>query len=93
MSVIFEWDDKKAAKNIQNHKVTFEEASTVFGDPFSIPIYDPLYSKKEDRFVTIDNSYLQNILIVIHCDRGDNIRIISARKANIYERKQYEEKR
>ena len=86
----FEWDDKKAYQNIKKHGISFEEATTVFGDPFSITIYDPLHSKEEDRFVILGMSNKNRILVVVHTERNDRIRIISARKATKKERKQYE---
>ena len=88
--LIFEWDDKKASQNIKKHGISFEEATTVFGDPFSITIYDPLHSKEEDRFVILGMSNKNRILVVVHTERNDRIRIISARKATKKERKQYE---
>lgn len=88
--LIFEWDEKKAYKNIKKHGVSFEEAATVFGDSFSITIYDPLHSKDEDRFVILGMSDKNRLLVVVHTDRNDRIRIISARKATKKERKQYE---
>ena len=88
--LIFEWDEKKAYQNIKKHGVSFEEAATVFSDPLSITIYDPLHSKDEDRFVILGMSNKNRILVVVHTDRDDRIRIISARKAIKKERKQYE---
>ena len=88
--LIFEWDEKKANQNIKKHGISFEEAATVFGDPFSITIYDPLHSKDEDRFVILGMSNRNRVLVVVHTDRDDKIRIISARKATKKERKQYE---
>lgn len=88
--LIFEWNEKKAEHNIRKHGVSFEEAVTVFGDRYSITIYDPLHSKDEDRFVILGMSNKNRILVVVHTDRSDRIRIISARKATKKERKQYE---
>ncbi len=88
--LIFEWDEDKAKQNIRKHGVSFEEAATVFGDPFSITIYDPLHSREEDRFVILGMSNKNRLLVVIHTERGDRIRIISARKATKKERRQYE---
>ena len=88
--LIFEWDEKKAIQNIKKHGISFEEAATVFGDPFSITIYDPLHSQDEDRFVTLGMSNRNRLLVVVHTDRYDRIRIISARKATKKEREQYE---
>ena len=55
MGLVFEWDEKKAQQNFRKHDVTFEEATTIFGDPLSLTIDDPLHSKGEHRFVTIDS--------------------------------------
>ena len=88
--LIFEWDERKAKQNIRKHGVSFEEAATVFGDQFSITIYDPLHSENEDRFVILGMSSKNRLLVVVHTERGDKIRIISARKATKKERKQYE---
>jgi len=89
--LLFEWDPNKARKNIKIHGISFDEASTAFGDDFSLTIHDPLHSDKEDRFILIGNSHKNRILVVVHSERGNKIRIISARKANKKERKQYEE--
>ena len=86
----FEWNSKKAEKNIKLHGVSFEEASTAFKDFLSITIYDPLHSGDEDRFVLIGSSYKSRPVVVAHTARGDKIRIISARKATKKERKYYE---
>ncbi len=88
--LIFEWDLKKAKINLEKHAVSFEEASTAFKDPLSLTIDDPLHSSDEKRFVLIGMSYNSRILVVVHTDRGDNIRIVSARKATKKERKYYE---
>ena len=87
----FEWDKNKARKNLTNHDVSFDEASTVFSDTLSLAIYDPLHSESEDRFILIGNSHSNRLLVVVHTERGDKIRIISARQATKHERKQYEE--
>jgi uncharacterized protein len=89
--VFFEWDPKKARSNIARHGVTFEEAATVFGDRLSLTILDPIHSSSEHRFVTIGLSANGRLLVVVHTDRGDAIRIISARRANTRERRTYEE--
>ena len=88
--LIFEWDEKKASQNVKKHGLFFEEAATVFGDPFSITIYDPLHSKDEDRYVILGISNKNRLLVVVHTDRNNKIRIISVRKATKRERKQYE---
>lgn len=88
---MFEWDPEKADINQRKHGVSFEEASSVFYDPLSSTIDDPLHSNEEDRFIIIGMSNQMRLLIVVHLDRGDNIRIISARLANRHERRQYEQ--
>jgi uncharacterized protein len=90
MPLTFEWDSRKARSNLTKHGVGFEEASTVFGDPLSLTIPDPEHSKIEDRFVTMGSAFTGKLLVVVHTDRGDNIRIISARRASRRERKSYE---
>lgn len=91
MSLTFEWDQKKAESNLRKHGVSFEEASTVFGDTLSRTIYDPSHSSfREQRFVTIGLSGRNQLLVVVHCDQGKKIRIISARRATRRERRNYE---
>ena len=90
MSVRFEWDEGKAGRNIEKHGVSFEEAATVFGDPLSLTIEDPAHSWDEERFVTIGGSFAHRLLVVVHTDRDDAIRIISARQATRRERRDYE---
>lgn len=87
----FEWDQEKAVSNLLKHGVSFEEAATVFSDFLSTTIPDPLHSEVEDRFITMGVSSTQRLLVVVHTDREDRIRLISARLATRYERKQYEE--
>jgi hypothetical protein len=87
----FEWDAHKAGSNLAKHGVSFEEAATVFGDPVSITIPDPAHSQTETRFIILGRSHQGKLLVVIHTERGDNIRIISARHAGRRERKDYEE--
>lgn len=86
----FEWDPQKAESNIEKHGVSFEEASTVFRDPLSLTIDDPLHSTGEKRMVQIGISHKNRLLVVVHTERGDNIRIVSARKATKKERNNYE---
>lgn len=88
----FEWDLRKAAQNLRKHGVSFHEAATVFGDPLSMTYQDPDHSTIEQRFITIGTSGAGRLLIVAHADRGENARIISARKVTRREREQYEEK-
>lgn len=92
MALKFEWDEEKARANLTKHGISFEEAVTVFDDPFSLTIDDPLHSIQEDRFFTIGYSQVQRLIIVVHTERGiDNIRIISARIATKRERRIYEQ--
>ena len=91
MPLSFEWDEKKARSNAKKHGVTFDEASTVFGDARSLTIPDPAHSEAEERFVTMGSSHRSKLVVVVHTERDDNIRIISARPANRRERKAYEE--
>jgi uncharacterized DUF497 family protein len=87
----FEWDDAKAEANVKKHGVSFAEAATVFGDPLAITFFDPDHSDEEDRFLTIGLSVDNRVLILSHTDRGEKIRIISAREATRSERKGYED--
>lgn len=87
----FEWDPLKAAENLRKHRVSFEEAATIFFDPFALTIPDPDHSSSEDRFVTIGQSIKLRVLVVIHTDRKQRIRLISARKATARERGNYED--
>ena len=91
----FEWDPNKAASNKRKHGVTFDEAESVFYDEFSRVIPDPDSSMGEERFIIMGRSEQHNTLVVCHCYRGsdEKIRIISARKAERRERKQYEDYR
>ena len=87
----FTGEDHKAKKNIKTHNVSFDEASTSFKDTLSLTIYDPLHSDEEDRFILIGSSYKNRLLVVVHTERKDKTRIISARKSTKKERMQYEE--
>jgi len=89
----FEWNDGKALQNARKHRVTFEEAITVFGDPLSITIPDPEHSEDEERFVDIGSSDNGRVLVVVYTERRGRIRIISGRKATVTERRLYEKKR
>jgi len=79
--LIFERDFKKAKINLEKHGISFEEASTAFKDPLSLTIDDPFHSSDEERFILIGMSYNNKMLVIVHTETGDNIRIISARKA------------
>lgn len=85
----FDWDDAKAASNVRKHGVSFGEAQTVFSDPDSITMYDEKHSQTEDRYVTLGISVSGRLLVVAHTDDGEDIRIISARKATRKEAKGY----
>jgi uncharacterized DUF497 family protein len=90
--VNFEWDPGKARQNRRKHRISFQEAATVFGDPLAVTYPDPDHSTSEQRFITVGMSSAGQVLIVAHVDRSENIRIVSARKTTKRERKQYEEK-
>jgi len=87
----FSWDARKAKQNLTKHRISFEEASTVFFDENARLIHDPGHSAEEDRFVLLGLSCKLRLLVVCHCYRGKEriIRIISARKADKQEQKQY----
>ena len=87
--VAYEWDPKKAASNLRRHKIDFADAVAVFEDDFAVTIDDD--EPQEKRFITIGMDALARIVVVVYTWRGDNIRIISARKAAAEERRQYEE--
>jgi uncharacterized DUF497 family protein len=91
VGIEFEWDLHKAARNLRKHDVTFEEAATVFRDDLSVTVPDPDHSLEEDRFIMVGVSGQNRLLIVAHAERGDYIRIISARELTPRERRQYEE--
>lgn len=87
----FEWDPSKAQSNLRKHRVSFEEALSAFRDPLSLTMSDPDHSDTEDRLLLIGHSDRQRLLVVVYTERGDNLRIISARPANPDERTEYEE--
>jgi hypothetical protein len=92
MPLRFEWDEDKAASNATKHGVTFEEASTIFGDPLAVIFDDEEHSLDELREIIIGHSASERLLLVSFTERGeDAVRIISARKATKRERKDYEE--
>ncbi len=90
MALNFEWDPTKAARNLQKHGVSFQEAETVFGDPLGRITNDPRHSIDEDRFVLLGQSVECRMLVVLFTDRGEAIRLISAREATPRERRDYE---
>jgi uncharacterized protein len=89
--LVFEWDEEKADANLRSHAVSFREAATVFGDPLTLTIDDPVHSTEEDRLITMGLSHAGRLVVVVHVERGDTIRIISARSATRRERRTYEE--
>ncbi len=88
----FDWDEDKAIANLKKHKVSFEEAKTVFADPFSITIDDPKHSVDEHRFIDIGAAANGKILVIFYTERRKKIRLISCRKSTNAERKIYEER-
>ncbi len=92
MSLAFEWGEDKAEENLRKHGVGFEEAKSIFNDPFSITIYDHEHSIDEGRYVDIDLSLKGGLIVVPYTERGENIRIISRRRTTKKEQKDYEEK-
>jgi len=89
----FEWDPSKAAANLRKHRVSFNEAATVFGDFLGITAADPDHSVDEHRYITVGFSDRGRLLMVAHAERGDRTRIISARTLTQSERRAYEETR
>ncbi len=96
MNLIFEWDENKAQLNLGKHKISFEEAKTVFNDRMLVTFFDENHSEYEERLISIGVSSDSRLLLVVHTEQesdGDTIliRIISCRKATKHERKTYEE--
>jgi uncharacterized protein len=89
--VIYEWDPRKAKSNLRRHRVSFDEAASVFLDPLAVTFPDPEHSEDEFREITIGYSTGQRVVFLSHTRRGNRTRLISARKATKAERKQYEE--
>ena len=90
MSLKFEWHEEKAKRNLKKHGVSLLEASSVFADSLALTIPDPLHSEEEDRTITLGESLRGRLLVVVSTERGDKIRIISARVATRHERSNYE---
>lgn len=86
----FDWDKNKAVSNFAKHNVSFEEATTVFGDPLSDTFDDPDHSAEEQRFLIIGHSEQGRLLFASHTDDGETVRIISAREPTRTEREKYE---
>lgn len=87
----FEWNENKAASNLLKHGVTFEEAKNVFDDPLYVDFYDPDHSESEERYLIIGESNQGRLLIVSYTEKGNSIRLISAREVTRAEREAYEE--
>ena len=87
----FDWDLEKASINARKHRVTFEEAMSVFRDPFSLTVPDTAHCEVEERLVLIGLSDRYRLLVVIYVEREDRLRLISARVANPDERRKHEE--
>ena len=91
MGLIFEWHESKASANRRKHRVAFEEAKTVFGDPLSLVVPDVGHSEEEDRWVRLGISARGRLLAVVYTERRDVIRLISSRRATISEVRDYEQ--
>jgi uncharacterized protein len=87
----FEWDEVKAAGNVRKHRVSFEEAASAFSDALAYTFDDPDHSVGEQRLLTFGLSRFGHLLAVVHTERGQAIRIISARRATRHERGIYEQ--
>jgi Uncharacterized protein conserved in bacteria len=88
--MLFDWDPEKAAANLKRHDVSFDEASTVWNDYFNIELFDHDHSVEENRFLMIGESAEQRLLIISFTERGNRVRIISARELTPKERREYE---
>lgn len=93
MNYSFEWDEQKAKSNQQKHGITFEDAQTVFRDPYAYIFYDEWHSHEEEREIIIGHDFKNRLLLVCFTERTQKIRIISSRLATKKERKDYEESR
>lgn len=89
--MVFKWDPRKAATNLKKHGIDFREAATVLGDTLSTTFPDMDHPGGELRFITVGMSGQDRILVVVHAERGNSVRIISARQATRHERRFYEE--
>lgn len=86
----FEWDDEKASSNLKKHDVSFDEGATIFNDPLIATIVDPDHSTEEERYISVGISVQGRLLVVVHTEREERIRLISCRKSTSAERKTYE---
>jgi len=93
MDLVFEWDEKKAKRNEVKHGVTFEEAKTIFNDPFAMTIPDPDHSGAEEHWLDIGLSVEGRLLVAWYTERGERIRIIGSRKATKVEERAYAHER
>ena len=91
MALRFSWDPQKAAANLRKHGVAFPDAATAFGDPLSVTIPDPDHSANEARFLLVGMTAGGQLVVIAHSERGNDIRLISAREATRRERETYEE--
>ncbi|MEM6837062.1 MAG: BrnT family toxin [Cyanobacteria bacterium P01_C01_bin.120] len=87
----FEWDENKAERNLSKHGVPFEEVKTVFDDSLYVDFYDPDHSEDEERYLIVGESNQGRVLLVSYTERGNSIRLISAREVTRTERQAYEE--
>jgi uncharacterized DUF497 family protein len=87
----FEFDLAKAAANLKKHRVSFDEAVTVFADPLRSTIHDEIHSSEERRFITVGQSTRGRVLFVVYTESDSSTRLIGARVATATERRQYEE--
>ncbi len=91
MSLRFEWGRRKSESNLRKHGVSFTKACSAFADPLSLTVHDPEHSEAEHRFALVGMSAAGRLLVVVHVEAGDNVRLISARLATSRERRVYEE--
>jgi hypothetical protein len=89
--LVFEWNELKALENRRKHGVAFDEAKSVFGDPFLLTYPDEAHSVAEERFISVGMSSMHRLLVVVHVEREDRIRIVSCRKATKRERQAYKD--
>ena len=85
MALVFTWDDRKAARNLHKHRISFEEAVAIFGDPLLLTVPDRAHSVAEERFFSMGRTLHGRLIVVAHTENGDTIRIINARNATAKE--------
>ncbi len=93
MGLLFKWDEQKANRNEAKHGVTFEEAKTIFNDPFAMTVSDPDHSGEEERWLDIGLSVEGWLLVVWYTERNERIRIIGSRRATKAEERTYAHER